>query len=84
MGLLGRGDYGRDLGRNARLWRTWGILIMLNNLFIAIRFDGATDAIIFRDAEQARIFMDLHPEYEDLLESGVYDTAQEALEIWGG
>jgi hypothetical protein len=56
---------------------------MINNLFIAIRLDGAIDAIIFSDANQARTFMDSHPEYEDLLESGVYDTAQEALEIWG-
>jgi hypothetical protein len=56
---------------------------MQKNLFIAIRFDGATDAIIFRDAEQARIFMNLHPEYEDLLESGIYESASEALEIWG-
>jgi hypothetical protein len=31
------------------------------NLFIAIRLDGVTDAIIFRDAQQARMFMDLHP-----------------------
>lgn len=56
---------------------------MQKNLFIAIRFDGATDAIIFRDAEQARIFVELNPEYEDLLESAVYDSASEALEIWG-
>jgi hypothetical protein len=56
---------------------------MQKNLFIAIRFDGATDAIIFRDAQQARLFMDLHPEYEDLLESMIYDSANEALEIWG-
>ena len=54
-----------------------------NNLFVAIRMDGATDAIIFRNAEDARKFMDLHPEYEDLLESGIYENTQEALEIWG-
>jgi hypothetical protein len=56
---------------------------MTKNLFVAIRFDGATDAIIFNDATQARIFMDLHPEYDELLESGIYDSAKEALEIWG-
>ena len=56
---------------------------MLNTLFIAIRLDGAIDAIAFSDANQARIFIDAHPEYGDLLASGVYDTAQEALEIWG-
>jgi len=55
----------------------------MNNLFIAIRFDGATDAIIFSNAEQARIFMALHPEYQDLLESGIYESASEALAIWG-
>jgi hypothetical protein len=56
---------------------------MTKNLFIAVRFDGATDAIIFSDATEARIFMDLHPEYDELLESGIYDSAKEALEIWG-
>ena len=56
---------------------------MTKNLFIAVRFDSATDAIIFSDATQARIFMDLHPEYDELLESGIYDSAKEALEIWG-
>lgn len=56
---------------------------MLNNLFVAIRFDGATDAIIFDTANEARAFMDLHPEYTDLLETGVYTSAAEALKIWG-
>jgi hypothetical protein len=56
---------------------------MNKNLFIAIRFDDATDAFIFSDENEARAFMAVHPEYADLLESGIYTNAAEALACWG-
>jgi hypothetical protein len=56
---------------------------MNKNLFVVIRFDDATDAFIFNDEKQARAFMVLRPEYTDLLESGIYTSATEALACWG-
>ena len=56
---------------------------MNKNLFVAIRFDDVTDAFIFSDEKEARAFMSVHPEYADLLESGIYTNAAEALACWG-
>ena len=53
----------------------------MKNLFVAVRIDGSTDAIIFNSLSDCDRFCELHNEYEKI-ETGIY-TLSAALDLFG-
>lgn len=53
----------------------------MENLFVAVRIDGTTDAIIFESFSECDRFCALHTEYEKI-ETGIY-TLSSALDLFG-
>ena len=53
----------------------------MENLFVAVRIDGTTDAIIFESFSECERFCALHSEYE-MVETGIY-TLSTALDLFG-
>lgn len=51
---------------------------------VALRLDGDLDAIAFTSRDEGQKFLDAQRYgYTQLLETGIYPTASEALDIWG-
>lgn len=53
----------------------------MNDLFVAVRFDGETDAIVFSTRAECEQFCNMRPEYE-AIHSGLY-SVNEALSFFG-